>query len=859
MISTKDQRIKSLISKMTLEEKISHLMYDTPAIDRLDIPKHNYWNECLHGVGRAGLATVFPQAIGLAATWNPELMARVTKVISNEARAKHHEAARRNMTRMYTGLVFWSPNINIFRDPRWGRGQETYGEDPYLTTVMGITFVKGIQGNHPPYLKLAATPKHFAVHSGPEADRHHFDAIVGQRDMYETYLPAFEACVKEGGAVSVMGAYNRTNGEPCCASETLLEKILRQEWGFDGYVVSDCGAILDIFAHHKVVENAAQASAMAVKAGCDLNCGEVYLALKRAVKAGLITEAEISKSVERLFKVRDRLGILVKGQTSPYADIPFDVVDSPKHRELALEAARQSIVLLKNENNLLPLSKEIKSIAVIGPNADDLAALHGNYQGTAREPITLLDGIRRVAPAETEIYYTPGCNIAPGVPPLVTIPAEFFRPEMESGSKSGLRASYYDDANFTGNPSIQQIDACVDFIWNVTWPISKEWGQEFAVRWEGFLLPPVSGEYQLGLDGCNEYALYLDGELVLNSNEIHHAIFKRKNIHLDEGKAYSIQVDFINRGLDPQIKLLWYRPDRDLRAESLEVARNAEIIIAALGLNPNLEREEMPVEVKGFYGGDRTDIALPQPQLELLKELHATGKPIILVLQSGCALAIDWEAENLPAILAGWYPGQAGGQALAEVVFGEYNPAGRLPVTFYRSTQDLPPFEDYDMEGRTYRYFRGEPLYPFGHGLSYTSFDYENLTMNSNRIHAGDRISISFEVINTGDQTGGEVVQLYLAHDGVPAPRPIKELKGFTRLSLMPGERKKVTFTLGMAHMRSYVTDIGWQVLPGGVTVMVGRSSQDLPLSGQFEIVGGPTAASDPREFISKTDVEPND
>jgi beta-glucosidase len=861
-LSPIEERVADLISKMTLEEKVSQMVFDAPAIERLGIPKYNWWNECLHGVGRAGVATVFPQAIGLAATWNPDLMHQVATATSDEARAKHHEAARRDMRQIYTGLTFWSPNINIFRDPRWGRGQETYGEDPYLTASMGVAFVKGLQGDDPRYLKLVATPKHYAVHSGPEPERHHFDARVDGRDLRETYLPAFEACVKEAKAASVMGAYNRTNGEPCCGSPTLLEEILRQEWGFggptgfEGYVVSDCGAIRDIYAHHQVVDTPEEAAALAVKNGCELNCGGVYPALLGAVEQGLISEDIIDRAVKRLFTARFRLGMFDPPEQVPYAQIPYDIVDSPEHRSLALRAARESVVLLKNEGNLLPLRKDLKSIAVIGPNADDLQVLLGNYNGTPVQAVTPLEGIRRKVSPSTELYHARGCDIATDVPTLEVIPPAYLRPVDSEANQKGLTAIYYGDPKFEGEPVLNQVDPGIDFTWKDTTPLTGEWGDSFGVHWSGFLVPPVSGTYHLGVNGFSEYSLTLEGELIAQYKGMHHAALRTKEVELEAGRFYGLRLDYVNEGLDPQVQLFWSRPDIDYEAQALEAVENAEVVIAVMGLSPNLEGEEMAVHVEGFAGGDRTDIKLPRPQEELLKRIHALGKPVVLVLLNGSALAVNWAAEHVPAIVEAWYPGQAGGEALADVLFGDYNPAGRLPVTFYKSVEDLPPFGDYQMEGRTYRYFRGEPLFAFGHGLSYTTFEFDNLHISHSEIKAGSTVAVSVDVTNSGDQAGDEVVQLYTHHSAAPIPRPIKELKGFKRFSLEAGERKTMTFTLSTDQLASWDEGGQWMVLPGTVEVMVGDSSQHLPLSGTFEIVGQPADVNNDRTLFSDVKIE---
>jgi beta-glucosidase len=654
--------------------------------------------------------------------------------------------------------------------------------------------------------------------------------------MRETYLPAFEACIKEAKAASVMGAYNRTNGEPCCASPTLLENILRQEWGFDGYVVSDCGAIHDIYAHHKVVDTPEEAAALAVKNGCELNCGRVYPALLDAVEQGLISEDIIDRAVKRLLAARFRLGMFDPPEQVPYTQIPYEIIDSPEHRELALRAARESIVLLKNEGDLLPLRKDLESIAIIGPNADDLQMLLGNYNGTPAQAVTPLEGIRRKISPSTKLYYTQGCAIADGVPSLKVIPSTHLRPVDADANETGLTAAYYDNPKFEGEPVLSQVDRVIDFTWKDTTPLAGQWGDSFAVRWTGFLVPPASGTYEIGVNGFGTYNLYLDGELVTDGKNIHHPILKTSEVELEAGRFYSLRLDYVNQGLDPQVQLLWSLPNIEDEARALEVAAKADVVIAVMGLSPALEREEMPVDVEGFAGGDRTDIKLPRPQEELLKQIHALGKPVVLVMLSGSALAVNWAAEHIPAIVEAWYPGQAGGEALADALFGDYNPAGRLPVTFYKSVKDLPPFEDYQMEGRTYRYFRGEPLFAFGHGLSYTTFEFDDLHIDPSKVKTGGKVAISIGVTNTGDRTGDEVVQLYIHHRDATVPRPIKELKGFKRITLQPGERKTITFTLYLPQLGFYDEAMRSVVQPGLVEVMVGSASNHLPLTGVFEI-----------------------
>jgi beta-glucosidase len=842
-----DARVDDLISRMTLEEKISQMVYDAPAIERLSVPQYNWWNECLHGVARAGIATVFPQAVGLAATWNTDLMHQVATATSDEARAKHHEALRQGVREIYTGLTYWSPNVNIFRDPRWGRGHETYGEDPYLTTRMGVAFVKGLQGDDAQYLKLVATPKHYAVHSGPEPDRHHFDARADERDMRLTYLPAFEACVKEAQAYSVMGAYNRTNGEPCCSSLTLLDKILRQEWGFDGYVVSDCGAIRDIYMYHHVVENAAEAAALAVKAGCDLNCGNTYPALREAVDKGLIDEATVDRAVKRLFTARFRLGMFDPPEQVPYAQIPYSLNDSPEHHALALRAARESIVLLKNDGDLLPLRKDVRSIAIIGPNADDLQVLLGNYHGTPSRAVTPLEGIRSKVSPSTRVFCAQGCGIAEGVLPLSVVPHAQLRPVDADANLFGLTAAYYEGPKLEGKPSFTRIDPLVDFNWKGLSPFTGRLSDSFAVRWTGILVAPVTGTYKLGVNGFTEYRLYLGGELVVELQTVHHAVIRTKNVELEAGGLYSIQLDYVSRGLDPQVQLLWSVPGVDYAAQAVQVAENADVVVMVMGLTPNLEGEEMPVHVPGFDGGDRTEIDLPHPQQELLKRVHALGKPIVLVLLNGSAVAVNWAADNIPAIVEAWYPGQAGGEAIAEVLFGDYNPSGRLPVTFYHSVKDLPPFDDYRMEGHTYRYFRGAALFPFGYGLAYTSFAYSNLQLSAKTITPDQTLSISVDVQNMGERAGDEVVQLYVSDLQASVPVPIRQLHGFERIHLAPGEKKAVSFTL-MPQQLAVIDDAGQRVVePGQFQLTVGgrqptpedqeKEAADV-LVGDFEVVG---------------------
>ncbi len=816
-----EKRLYDLVSRMTLEEKVSQMMNDAAAVDRLDIPKYDWWNEGLHGVARAGLATVFPQAIGLAATWDTDLMQRVATAISDEARAKHHEFVRRGLRGIYQGLTFWSPNINLFRDPRWGRGMETYGEDPYLTGRFGVAFIQGLQGQDPRYLKVVATPKHYVVHSGPETDRHSFDAVTDERDFLESYLPHFQACIMEAKAFSVMCAYNRYMGEACCGSSRLLTSILRNEWGFSGYVVSDCGAITDITAGHKIVATSAEAAALAVKSGCDLSCGHEYKNLMEAVKKGWITEKEIDVSVKRLFRARFKLGMFDPPEMVPYAKIPYSVVDSKSHRILALEAARKSIVLLKNDKEILPLSRALKTIAVIGPNAADVEVLLGNYNGTPSNPETLLQGIIDKVGPETKVLYALGCEWAANMPVLEVVPATAFLTSDAGKPVNGLKGEYFNNRDFQGEPVFMRIDKRLDFNWWDGAPDPNFDPDNFGVRWTGEIVPPVSGIYMLGAEGFNGFRIFLDEKLLVSFEGTHHPRKTYKPVDLLGGKRYKIKVEFFERAGDAQIRLLWRLPGIDHKKEALEKAGKADVVILAMGLSPRLEGEEMDVPVEGFAGGDRLTLDLPAVQEDLMKSVAGLGKPVVLVLLNGSAVAVNWASENIPAIIEAWYPGQAAGYAVADVLFGDYNPGGRLPVTFYRSVNDLPPFKDYAMKGRTYRYFQGRPLYPFGFGLSFTKFEYSNLAVPE--IVTADRdVTVAVDVQNIGAKAGEEVVQLYLTDVVASVPVPLKALQGFERVFLNPGEKKTVRFSLRPEQFSLIGKDLKRAVEPGVFEVSVG-------------------------------------
>ena len=813
-----EQRVDDLVSKMTLEEKIAQMQNAAAAIPRLDVPEYEWWNEALHGVARAGIATVFPQAIGLAATFNDKLVWQVADAASTEARAKHHEYVRRNERGRYKGLTFWSPNINIFRDPRWGRGQETWGEDPFLTGKLGTAFVRGLQGSDPKYLKVVSTVKHFAVHSGPEPERHIFNAVSSERDLRETYLPAFRQTILEGNATGVMCAYNATNGEPACANTRLMQEILRGQWGFKGHVVSDCAAIEDIWKWHKFVPTEAEASAIAVKKGTDLTCGKEYKALSEAVQKGFISEKEIDTAVKNLMKIRFRLGMFDPPEMVKYAQIPFSENDSAAHRALSLQASRESLVLLKNAAQALPLKKDLKTIAVIGPNADDPDVLLGNYNGQPSRSFTPLEGIRNKVSSSTKVLYSQGMY------PTGVTSEPVAGESLQNGGQKGLRAEYYNNRDFTGAPALVRNDAQVNFNWGSISPAKEVKEDNFAVRWTGRITPPESGNYRIGWRSNGGVRIYIDGSLFLEETKNPRTRNLNKEINLEGGRAYDIKIEYIeNANHYASAKLLWTPPtgERRLREDALEKARQADAVVMVMGISPVVEGEEMDVKLEGFRGGDRTEISLPKPQEELIKAVHALGKPVVLVTMGGSALAVNWADENVPAILHAWYPGEEGGNAIADVLFGDYNPGGRLPVTFYKSAAQLPPFDDYKMDGRTYRYFKGEPLYPFGYGLSYTKFSYGNLKLK-NKVKAGENVQVSVEVQNTGNMAGDEVVQLYLTDTSASVPVPVRNMAGVERIFLKPGEKRTVSFTLVPRQM-SVVLDSDKRVVePGDFAVSVG-------------------------------------
>ena len=839
-----EERVNDLVSKMTLQEKVSQLGHTADAIPRLGIPEYDWWNEGLHGVARAGNATVFPQAIGMAAMFDEPLLHQIADVISTEFRAKYVERVHPDgASEWYRGLTIWSPNINIFRDPRWGRGQETYGEDPYLTSRLGIAFVTGLQGNDPKYLKTVATSKHFAVHSGPETTRHTVDVKASKHDMEDTYLPAFRATVMEGKAESIMCAYNSLNGQPACANDDLLKTHLRGDWGFKGYVVSDCAAVEDVLTGHHYGKTIEEAVTFSFKAGTDLVCGipvETRQKLEKgglenAVKTGLLPESVIDGALKRLFSARVRLGMFDPPSMVPWSKITVAQNDTEEHRQLALKAARESIVLLKNKDNFLPLKKTYKTIAVIGPNADDLDALVGNYNGTPSKPVTVLAGIKQRF-TQSQVIYVQGIGLTG--PATEPIPGEYLF-TSDDKKEHGLKAEYFSNTKLEGAPTISRIDASVNFEWGY-FGVTSEMVRNFSTRWNGVLVPPKTGEYLIGFTGEDGYRVWLDDKIVAEDWTAHRpATTVTKQLQLEGGRAYRLKIEYFQKVRGSEARLIWSILGKG-EQDAVEAARKADLVVMALGLSPRIEGEEMKVDADGFAGGDRTKIDLPAPQEQLLKQIVAEGKPVILVVMGGSAIALNWADQNVPAILDAWYPGGQGGQAIAEVIAGDYSPSGRLPVTFYKSVADIPAFDDYSMAKRTYRYFPGEVLYPFGYGLSYTTFGYRNPRVGKAMVASNEGVSVSVDVANTGKVAGDEVVQLYLTHAGVEGA-PIRSLQGFQRVHLRAAQKKTVTFKLENRQL-SIVDQAGTRrVVPGAVRVWIGGGQPLLKTAGaetKFTIKG---------------------
>ena len=845
-----EQRVNDLVSRLTLEEKVAQTLDRATAIPRLDIPAYNWWNEGLHGIARSGFATMFPQAIGNAATWDAPLVGRIGDVVSIEARAKYNDALRHNNHDRYYGLTIWSPNINIFRDPRWGRGQETYGEDPFLTARLGTAFVKGIQGNDPNYLRAVATPKHYAVHSGPESTRHEADVDPTAHDLWDTYLPAFRATITEGQADSIMCAYNRVDKEPACASKMLLGDILRTDWRFNGFVVSDCDAIDDFsqpHGHHYSADHAA-GSAAGVLAGTDLDCGRAYEGLVDAVHKNLLTEAQLDISVKRLFTARMRMGMFDPPEKVPFSSLPFSVVNAPEHAELALRAARESMVLLQNQGNILPLKRGQGAIAVVGPLAVSRIALEGNYNAIPLRPALPLDGMVREFGSNHIVYAEGSTYVAGGEVP---VPRTMLR--TADGSRvEGLKGEYFGHPGLDGSPDLTRTDQEIDFDWAFANPVPRlaadTANQSFAVRWTGTLAVPVAGTYEFQFrvpfctpcDGKVKFAMYLDDKQLepaapsgeaqakLPPSGRNYGAIQHFSIPFANTRPHAIRIEYIQNGRVPNstVSFEWFPPRDILKNEAVAAAKKADVVVAFVGLTPRLEGEEMKVNAKGFSGGDRTAIDLPDVQQDLLEALGATGKPVVVVLMNGSALAVNWAKQNARGILEAWYPGQSGGQAIAETLSGRNNPAGRLPVTFYASLDELPPFEDYSMANRTYRYFKGKPLFAFGDGLSYTTFSYAHLKLSSAGVHAGDTLTVEADVTNSGTTAGDEVAELYLTPSRT-AVSPKLALAGFERVHLNAGESRHVTFQLDPRTL-SQVDDKGNRAVTAGTyRVSVGGSQPD--------------------------------
>jgi beta-glucosidase len=838
-----DERIDDLVARMTLEEKASQMVNRTRAIPRLNVPEYNLWSEALHGVAGGGFATVFPQAIGLAATFDEPGLKEMAVAIAREARVKYNQAARAGRAgRMMGGLTFYSPNINIFRDPRWGRGQETYGEDPYLTGRLGVAFITGMQGDDPGHPVVTATAKHYAVHSGPEPLRHHFDAKASAHDIEDTYLPAFRAAVVEGKVKSVMCVYNAINGVPGCASEFLLDGTLRDQWKFEGYVTGDCDAVRDIETGHKYARSAAEAGAFAVKAGLDNDCttsafvdrggAPDYQRYIDAVKQGLLTEAEIDVALKRMLRLRFELGLFDPLDQVKAAQVEDAELDSPAHRELALKLARESMVLLKNDG-VLPFAKAPARIAVVGPLADNRRVLLGNYNGWPSRSTTALEGIRKQFP-KARVVFEPGTTyLRPDVP----VPTSAL---TTRAGAPGLEAEVFEKPDFSGAPVETRTDPQV--------LVGRAFGEgppsfdappapARPTRWTGFLTPAESGTCRLGVLGFGN-RLFLDDEKLVDSTGGFPPPPSVVDVPLEKGRRYAIRIESIPRRF-AATRLVWTPPQPDIESRAVAAARGADVVVAVVGITSDLEGEENGVDQPGFKGGDRTSLDLPRDEQRLLEAVKATGKPLVVVVMSGSAIAINWAKENADAILQAWYPGEEGGTAIAQTLDGSNNPSGRLPITLYTGLDQLPEFTDYSMAHRTYRYFDGQPLFPFGHGLSYTTFAYSDLKVPPT-VAAGEPLQVEARVANTGTREGGEVVQFYLTFPNQPgAPR--RALRGFTRVHLKPGEGQTVSFALNDRDLSSVSPEGVHLVRAGKYGISVGGGQPDTGASvvtGTFEITG---------------------
>jgi beta-glucosidase len=805
---------------MTLEEKATQLVNQARAIPRLNVPAYDWWSESLHGVAVNG-TTEFPEPIGLAATFDPKHIHEMAVAISTEGRIKHVQAVRAGHSNIFEGLDFWAPNINIFRDPRWGRGQETYGEDPFLTARMGVAFVTGMQGDDPKYYRVISTPKHFAVHSGPEPTRHFADVDVSKHDEMDTYLPAFRAAVTEGKAGSVMCSYNSINGQPGCANEFTLVDQLRGKWGFKGYVVSDCGAVTDIFNGHHYRPTQAQASAISLTRGMDNECADFFAKVNDdhdykpyvdAVRQGYLAESDVDTALVRLFTARMKLGMFDPPEMVPYSKIDEKELDSAEHRALARKMANESMVLLKNDG-VLPLKTSGLKIAVVGPLADQVNVLLGNYNGHPNKVVSVLDGLKAEFPG-AEIKFVPGTRFLRDDGEVV--PASWLTTEE---GKPGLKAEYMQGMSLMPGgppptPITNRVEATVDLT-GEKMPAEAKGKAGISVRWSGFLTPAETGDFELGVVSSGFASLMLDGKQVALAYAMGGNSSKLAKVHLEKGKKLPIAVMFGTLGAgDPKAQLIWASADMTPSQEAVAAARKADVVVAAVGITSQLEGEEMPVSEEGFQGGDRTSLDLPKPEEALLEAVAATGKPLVVVLMNGSALSVNWAKDHANAIVEAWYSGEEGGAAIAETLSGKNNPAGRLPVTFYTGVSQLPHFEDYTMKGRTYRYFEGTPLYPFGYGLSYTSFAYSGLKVPTEAVTAGEPLHAEVTVTNAGKVAGDEVVELYLKFPAVPGA-PLKALRGFQRVHLEAGASQEVAFDLKPRDM-SMVTEAGDPMVPEG-------------------------------------------
>lgn len=837
-----ERRVDLLVGKMTLEEKVSQMQNHAVAIPRLDVPEYDWWSEGLHGIARSGYATVFPQAIGLAATWDIPLMHQVATTISTEARAKNSEALRKGIHSIYYGLDIWSPNINIFRDPRWGRGQETYGEDPFLTSRMGVSFVEGLQGDDPSYYKVIATPKHFAVHSGPESTRHTANVDASPHDLEDTYLPAFRATVTEAKAGSVMCAYNSIDGAPACANTMLLQDTLRKTWGFNGYVTSDCAAITDVSKGHKFSPDLEHAAVASVRAGTDNSCGKEYAVLVKAVHDGLIAEKELDVSVKRLFTARFELGLFDDPSKVKYAQIPFSTNDSPEHRKLALGVAAKSIVLLKNDG-VLPLKKSV-TVAVVGPNAASLSAIEGNYNAVPSKPVLPLTGMESTF-GSAKVKYAQGSPYVTELP--LPVPRTAFHPSA-GDPHFGLKAEYFDNVDLQGAPAMTRVDEQVEFDWNSASPDKSVDASHFGVRWTGTIEVPAAGDYPFSFTLAHCYPcgdaesvkLFFDDKPLTDqpvaASESRPSGLKPFTLHFEDTRPHAIRVEYTHKArlFGAGITLNW-KPSIDAeRAAAIAAAKQADVVLAFVGLSPELEGEEMPVHVEGFNGGDRTSIELPAVQQKMLEALAGTGKPLVVVLMNGSALAVDWAKQHANAIVEAWYPGEEAGTAIANVLTGVTNPAGRLPVTFYAGTRDLPSFDDYSMSNRTYRYFDGTPLWGFGYGLSYSKFKWTNLRLSTKMLDAGSPLTVEADVENVTGPAGDAVSELYLTPPTAPTS-PQLALVGFERVTLAPHAKQHVRFVVDARALSTVDANGARAVRPGEYTVHLGGTQ---PAEGGESIAG---------------------